>query len=208
MSDQFRFDDAFYPVPPAAVDADPAGKIRELLYRVSKLEHAVEEERLQAIADARERYLEIISLQDDITTVVERWGITTKAQEAAIAGAVVALAKKLTTILRRHQVEPIDIVGETLSAETSDVVGSELHDDMPANMVLRDVQVGYTWPHGLLRRAKVIVSAKPGAAEPSPTEVAAPPTDPLVESAPSQPAAEVSAEEPQDNTLTALDGAQ
>jgi hypothetical protein len=197
MSDQFRFDDAFYAVPPAAVDADPAGKIRELLYRVSKLEHAVEEERLQAIADARERYLEIISLQDDITTVVERWGITTKAQEAAIAGAVVALAKKLTAILRRHQVEPINIVGEMLSAETSDVVGSELHDDMPANMVLRDVQVGYTWPHGLLRRAKVVVSVKPGTVEPSPAETA-----------PSQPAAAESAGASQDSTLIASGGAQ
>jgi hypothetical protein len=208
MSDQFRFDDAFYAVPPAAVDADPAGKIRELLYRVSKLEHAVEEERLQAIADARERYLEIISLHDDITTVVERWGITTKAQEAAIAGAVVALAKKLTTILRRHQVEALNTVGETFSAETSDVVGSELHDDMPANMVLRDVQVGYTWPHGLLRRAKVIVSARPVAAEPAPAEGATPQVVPPVESVPTQPATAGPAESLQDSTLIAPGDAQ
>lgn len=203
MSDQFRFDDAFYAVPPAAVDADPAGKIRELLYRVSKLEHAVEEERLQAIADARERYLEIISLQDDITTVVERWGITTKAQEAAIAGAVVALAKKLSSILKRHQVEPINIVGDLLNAETSDVVGSETHDDMPANMVLRDVQVGYTWPHGLLRRAKVVVSSRPGAAEPLPAEGAALQAELPKEPTSSLPQSEASAQVTQDSTLIA-----
>jgi len=31
-------------------------------------------------------------------------------------------------------------------------------------MVLREVQMGYAWRHGLLRRAKVVVSGPAGAA--------------------------------------------
>lgn len=164
MGHTFDFEDPFYPVPPAAVDANPAATIRDLLYRVSRLEQSLAEQRLQALADLKEMLLEFISLSDDITSMVERWGVATKAQEAALIGSVIALGRKIVSILRHHLVYPINTIGQPLDPNTSDVVGTEPNDNVPAGIVLREVQIGYNWPQGLLRRAKVIVSSGPSAA--------------------------------------------
>ena len=172
MSDRFRFDDTFYPVPPAAVDADPVKAIRDLVGRVGRLEQTVEQQRAQARSELREVMLELVSLADDITNIVERWGVTTKAQDAAIAGSVLALGRRLLTILKCHRVEPVNTLGACLDPSTSDVVGSEPRENMEPNVVLREVQTGYTWPHGLLRRALVVVSARPveGSRDDGPSE--------------------------------------
>jgi hypothetical protein len=161
MGQRFSFEDPFYAVPAAAVDANPVTAIRDLLYRVARLEQSLGEQRVQAVADSREMLLEIISLSDDITNIAERWGIATKAQEAALIGSVIALGRKVIAILRHHQVEPVSTIGQPLDAETSDVVGSESSEGAAARVVLRELQVGYRWPQGLLRRAKVVVSSGP-----------------------------------------------
>jgi hypothetical protein len=161
MGRTFDFEDPFYPVPPAAVDANPAVAIRDLLYRVARLEQSLGEQRVQAIADMKEILLELVSLSDDITNIVERWGVATKAQEAALIGSVIALGRKIVATLRHHRVEPIDTIGQPLDPETSDVAGTEANEHVPAGVVLREVQVGYKWPQGLLRRARVIVSSGP-----------------------------------------------
>ena len=162
MGDKFPFDDEFYPVPPAAVDADPAAAMEDLFDRVAKLEQSLDEQREQALADLRSILLGLLSLYDQITTVIERWGIATKAQEANLIRGVVGVGKGLLAILDHYQVKPIETIGKPLDPETSDVVGTEEKENMPPGIVLREVQTGYTWPHGLLRRAKVIVSAKKG----------------------------------------------
>jgi len=161
MADQFRFDEAFFPVPQAAVDADPAAAMKELLQQVGTLERSLADERLSALADLGEVLLDVASLTDDITQIIERWGVITDAQQAGLVRSVVALGKKLMEILKYHQVAPIDTIGEPLDPETSDAVGTEAQEDVSANTVLREEQIGYTWAHGLLRRAKVIVAAGP-----------------------------------------------
>lgn len=161
MGHTFDFEDPFYPIPPAAVDANPAEAIKDLLYRVARLEQSLSEQRVQAIADMKEILLELASLSDDITNIVERWGVTTKAQEAALIGSVIALGRKIVAILRHHRVEPIDTIGQPFDPDTSDTAGTEPNEHVPAGVVLREVQVGYRWPQGLLRRARVIVSSGP-----------------------------------------------
>jgi len=161
MTEAFRFDDPFYPVPAAAVDADPAAAIRELSYRVARLEHSLEEERGQAIIDLGEVLLQVASLSDDITHIIERWGVATTAQEAALVRSVVAMGKKLVAILDHHQVKAIETIGQPVDPEISDVAGNEPSTTVPVDVVLREVQIGYTWRHGLLRRPKVVVSAGP-----------------------------------------------
>lgn len=160
MSDEFQFEEDFYPVPPTAADADPAATMRELFYRVSRLEQSLEEQRVQARDDTKEILLDVLSLYDAVGVIVERWGVTTNAQEASLVGSVVGFGKKLLAVLERHRVKPIDTLGEPLDPATSDVVGTEVHPDMPENVVLREEQIGYTWPEGILRRAKVVVSEK------------------------------------------------
>jgi molecular chaperone GrpE (heat shock protein) len=158
MTDPFSFDDPFVPVPPAAVDADPAATIRELFYRVARLEQGLEESHVQAGADLGEVLLDLVSLSDDIRRIVERWGIATNAQEAALVRSVVALGRKLNAILDHHEVRPVNTIGQPLDPKTSDVVEVDARDNIAPNMVLREVQMGYAWRHGLLRRAKVAVS--------------------------------------------------
>jgi len=159
MSDVFRFDDPFYPVPSEAVEADPEALVRELIHRVSRSERALDEQRVQAIADKRELLLDLVSLADDVGTVVERYGVSSNAREASIIRSVVVLGKKLIETLRKQGVEPVNTIGELFDAQTSDVVGSEVREGVSVGRVLREIQAGYTWPYGLLRRARVIVSA-------------------------------------------------
>ena len=66
MSDVFSFDDPFYPVPPEAADADPEALVQELIQRVVTSERALDQERVQAIADKRDLLLDLVSLADDV----------------------------------------------------------------------------------------------------------------------------------------------
>ena len=161
MSDKFLFDDAFFPVPPDAVDADPVATMRELFLRVGQVEQSLEEQKAEAHADLRDTLLDILSLSDEITGIIERWGVTTRAQEATIMGAVVSVGRGLLAIPNAHGVKPINTIGQLVDTETSDVVGTEVSSDVPEGTVLREVRIGYVWPpHGILRRAEVVVSAK------------------------------------------------
>jgi molecular chaperone GrpE (heat shock protein) len=140
------------------MDADPAAAMQGLLYRVSKLEQTLEEERQQAIADTRDLLLQIVALSDDVGRIVERWGVTANAKEAAIMQGVVAFGKKILAIMEHFGVKPIDTLAKSLNPRTSDVVGAEERDRLKPDIVLREAQIGYTWRHGLLRKARVIVS--------------------------------------------------
>ena len=157
---EFEFDEEFQPIAPSVVDADPVETIRGLYYRVGKLEQKLAEQSLQAIADQRDLLLSLLAMADEIATIVERWGVTTKAQEAAMIRSIVGFGKDLLSALKRHQVEAVETMGRPLDPETSDAVGTELRPAMPANTVLREVRIGYRWPHGILRRAQVVVSVR------------------------------------------------
>ena len=161
MSDTLSFDDSFYPVSPAAVDADPAQAIEGLLDRVARLEHTVREERLQAQADMRAVLLDLIGLSDEVTSAVERWGVATNAREAAVARMLVTLGRTLLGVLKRYQVEAVETIGKPFDPQTSDMIGREERPRMEEGLVLRETQIGYAWPQGVLRRAQVIVSARP-----------------------------------------------
>lgn len=160
MSDRLRIDEEFVPLPPGAVDADPAATMRELFFRISRLEHAMEEQRVQAATDLGEVLVEVASLTDDIHRIVERWGISRNAQEAAMVRAVVALGRKVNDILAYHKVRPLEVVGKVADPDMCEVVGSEPRDSLEPGTVLREECTGYAWPNGLLRRARVVVSSR------------------------------------------------
>lgn len=157
MSEQIQFDDDFFPVPPAAIDADPAATMRDLFFRVGRLEQSLAEEREQAAAEARALLLELLALSDEITATIERHGVATSAQEAAVIRNVVAFGRRLLTVLRQQRVLPIETIGKPVDPETSDVAGNEAAAGVAPGVVLREAQIGYSWPHGILRRARVIV---------------------------------------------------
>lgn len=162
MGERFRLDDsAFEPVPPGATDADPVAGVRDLYYRVGSLERTLEEERARAASDLEAVLLDLLAISDQVSEIVERWGVTTSGHEAMIVGAVVALGKGVLSVLSRHQVTPIETLGRPCQPDTSDAVGTEERLGLPPSTVLREVQLGYEWPHGLLRRAKVVISRRP-----------------------------------------------
>lgn len=160
MNDRLRMDDEYVPLPPSAVDADPVATMRELFFRISRLEHAREEQRVQAATDMGEVLVEVASLTDDIHRIVERWGVSRNAQEAAMVRAVVALGRKVGQILEYHKVRPLEVIGKVADPDTCEIVDSEPRGSVAPGTVLREVRAGYAWPHGLLRRARVVVSAK------------------------------------------------
>jgi len=159
MSDRLRIDDEFVPLPPSAVDANPAATMRELFFRISRLEHAMEEQRVQAATDLGEVLVEVASLTDDIHRIVERWGVSRNAQEAAMVRAVVALGRKVNEILAYHKVRPVEVVGKIADPDLCEIVESQSRATLAPGTVLCEVRTGYAWPHGLLRRARVVVSS-------------------------------------------------
>jgi molecular chaperone GrpE (heat shock protein) len=161
VSERFEFDESFIPVPPAAVDADPAQTIRELMFRVSKLEHDLANQEAQAEGDIAEVMLDVVSLADDVAHIVQRWGVVTDAQQAALVRAVNGLGRKLQQILGKQQVKPVAVIGQPFNPQTSEVASSEVANSVAPNIVLREMEPGYVWKFGLLRKARVVISAKP-----------------------------------------------
>lgn len=162
MSHTFRFDDPFYPLPSAAMDADPVAAMRELFYRVARLEQSLQEQRVHYESDLADALLTHIALVDDLARAVERIGVPTNAQHAVIARNVAALGQKVMAVLRHHQVTAIETLGKRLDVTHSDVIGEEERPDLPEGTVVREEQVGYLWRYGVLRRARVVVSVRPG----------------------------------------------
>jgi hypothetical protein len=163
MSEILDFDDPFVPIPAAVEIADPVAAMRGLLYRVGRLEHDLADQRQFAQAELREVLLDLVALADEVNALVEHWGITTRAQEATALRNVMGLGRKLLLALKRHRVEPITTIGAPPNSATCDVVGSEIRENVAPGVVLREVQIGYTWANGVLRRAQVVVSAAPAA---------------------------------------------
>lgn len=161
MSERFEFDESYISVPPAAVDADPAQTIRELMFRVSKLEHDLANQEAQAVGDIAEVMLDVVGLADDVAHIVQRWGVVTDAQQAALVRAVVGLGRKLQQVLVKQQVSPLAVVGQPYNPQTSEAASSEVASSVAPNIVLREMEPGYAWKFGLLRKARVVISAKP-----------------------------------------------
>lgn len=167
MAPSLRFDDPYIPVPPAAIDADPAAAMRELFFRVARLEHSLREQRVLAAAEMAEVILSQVAIADELARVVEGIGVPTNAQNAMLARGVAALGRQIMEDLRERGVTPIETLGKPPDPDHSDVVGYEDGAGVAEGTVLREVQVGYVWRDMILRRAQVVVSGQaPAQAEP------------------------------------------
>jgi molecular chaperone GrpE (heat shock protein) len=165
MSQRLVFDQEPQPVPKDAVRADPAATIRSLYQRIARLEQELEQERVQrdqerreALSAFQELLNSLLTLRDHLSETVERLGVTTNAREAAIMRRTAELDSLLRGALSRYQVEPIRTVGKPLDETTSVAVGASAASDAPPGTVVAEEQIGYRWPHGVVRRARVVVS--------------------------------------------------
>ena len=158
MAEKFPFDEEFLPVPAEALEADTSATMRDLYFRIGTMERRLEEQQAHSVADWKETLLGLVTAYDSVTGLMERWGVSPDAQQATGVSELLAIGKQILTILQNHQVEAISTIGEPLDADSSDQAGSEERANLPSGTVLREVQIGYRWPSGLLRRAKVIAS--------------------------------------------------
>jgi len=134
--------------------------IRELFFRVARLEQSIQEERVRASADVADLLLVHIGLSDAIAEMIESIGVPTTAQEAVLARKIASLGQQCMAVLGDHQVVAIETLGRPVDPEHSDIVGEEPSPDLPEGTVLREVAAGYLWKSGVLRRARVVVSTK------------------------------------------------
>jgi len=160
VSDPFDTHEDYLPVPPSAVDADPAQTIRELMFRVSKLEQDLAERDTAAQGDLAEVMVDLVSISDELNQIVQRWGIATNAQEAAMVRALVSLGRKIQQALAKQEVKQISVVGQPYNAQTSEITGTEVTTSVIPNTVLRESEPAYTWKGGLLRKAQVVVASR------------------------------------------------
>lgn len=160
MMDRLVFDDPFYRVPQGALEANPVQTMWALLRRVSTLETELAEEKQRASAEMRQLMLDLVSLYDALTAIVERHGVVTNAQGLDMIRSIIGLGRQLLVIFNRQGVKPIETIGKPYDAATSDIAGTEVRDDLRPGTVLREVQVGYLWQGQVLRKAQVIISAR------------------------------------------------
>ncbi len=172
MTERFDLNQTPEPVPPAAEHADPLQAMRSLYGRIACLERALEREREQreqegqeAAEITQELLRTVLEMHDYMAETVERFGVITSAQESALVRRTVDFARLIREALARQEIEPIETLGKPVDKATSEVEDVVANDSVPPGTVLREVQVGYRWPLGLIRPARVIVAA-PEADEP------------------------------------------
>lgn len=158
MQEPFELGPSPEPVPSGAIEADPVQAMRALYQRIARLERTLDHERQQTREAMRLLLDTLLQVQDQLGETIQRFGVTTSAHEAAIARRTVESAQLLQQALARHKVTPIETVGRPLDDATSVVLGFEHDPNARAGVVLREATVGYRWPHGVIRPARVIVN--------------------------------------------------
>jgi molecular chaperone GrpE len=166
MTERFDLNQSPEPVPPAAVEADPVQAMRSLYARIARLERALEreqerreQERQETGRTIQETLCAVLEVYDYMTETVERFGVTTNAQESALVRRSLDLASLIRESFARQGIEPIETLGKPMDESATVVEDVEVNTSVPAGTVLREVQVGYRWPLGVIRPARVIVAA-------------------------------------------------
>lgn len=165
MLDILSFEQEPAVVPLEVVEADPIAAMRALYQRVARLERTLAEQEAdvaqaqqKAIETQREVLLAVIAMHDHLAETVEHFGVTTNAREAGLVRRLFEFARLLRDILASYEVVPLQVVGQPFDEAVAEQVGTEYQSAVSEGVVLREVQVGYRWPHGVLRRAQVIVN--------------------------------------------------
>ncbi len=153
-----RFNESYYPIPAAALDADPASDMRGLLFRLASAESSLQECELQRRNDLQEMLIELIELSDRVMAAVESADASSDARETAVVNGLVGFGRAIRELLDRHQVEAITTIGMPIDETVAVVAKRESGGKVPAGTVLREQRIGYRWPYGVLRKAEVVVS--------------------------------------------------
>jgi molecular chaperone GrpE len=150
-----------------------------------------EEERLRAeIAEAKDRYLRTLADFDNYRKRVERErdeigragkrdvliGLVDLADsfDRAVAAApagdpdpfragILAIYRQLQRLLDQYGVAQLESIGQPFDPELHEAIGVVQAPGVEPGTVVEQARPGYTWDGALLRPAKVLVAAEPGA---------------------------------------------
>lgn len=121
--------------------------------------------RMRREAEEAARYAELpvlrdlLAVQDNLQRAIDAAGA------AEVNGGVVEgvrmVAQQLDQLLRNHHCEPIPAVGETFDPNFHEALRTEPSDEHAANVVSRELRVGYRLHDRVIRPAQVFVSTGP-----------------------------------------------
>ena len=100
-----RFNESYYPIPAAALDADPASDMRGLLFRLASAESSLQECELQRRNDLQEMLIELIELSDRVMAAVESADASSDARETAVVNGLV-----LGRAIRELRPSPVEAI--------------------------------------------------------------------------------------------------
>jgi molecular chaperone GrpE len=80
-----------------------------------------------------------------------------------LRGGLTATQRGFEALLAGESVRPVSVLGAPFDPRIAEAIGTRETDDVDENVVVEEVQRGYTIGDELLRPARVIVSAKPAA---------------------------------------------
>jgi molecular chaperone GrpE len=121
--------------------------------------------RMQREMEAQRRYA-ALPLARDVLAVLDNLHRAVQAAEQSrdadtLIQGVTMVARQLDEVLERHDVRPIDALGQTLDPNLHEAVGARPSAEHPPHAVLEELERGYQMHDRVVRPSKVIVAQPP-----------------------------------------------
>ena len=100
---------------------------------------------------------ELLVVVDNLERAIEAAGAGRTEEDPLVKGIHLTLSEVLK-ILERHKIQPVKALGEPFDPTFHQAMMQEEVEDQPANIVVREMQKGYTMHERLLRPSMVVVS--------------------------------------------------
>lgn len=108
---------------------------------------------------------EVLSVVDHIELAIQAAGAPSAADTSMVEGLNLTL-KEFLRILEKFKVKPIEAVGRPFNPQLHEAIMQEASDRVAENIIVREMQKGYTISDRLLRPSLVVVAAAARPAEP------------------------------------------
>jgi len=102
--------------------------------------------------------MDLLPIYDNFLKAMEHLPVEQQASDWVIG--VTHIKNQLQNLLKEKQVEPIQSVGEKFNPELHEAIGQEEHVDLEDEIIVKEIQAGYTLKNKVIRPAKVIVNQK------------------------------------------------
>lgn len=131
------------------------------LYALAEIENVKkrsERQIVERVAHARKTMLvKFLPVLDNL----ER-ALAFDADAKGLRGGLEATLRGFESLLASEEIKPIVVVGSPFDPRTAEAIGTQPSTDVPEDVVLTEVERGYTIGDEVLRHARVLVAKRPG----------------------------------------------